>query len=169
MNKKKEAKKKGDTPPIHGIALDKESAQRLTRLGESTGLSAADVIAQALKFWEDKGLTQPTTTPRPTTELPQLERLLKQEHAHLLAQLDKRLQQFAQHPTPDEEEARRVMPEPTRKQLVQEALKLRDEGLSWGRIADLFNRRGQATLSGIGKWHGQTLGHWIRRETGEEP
>ncbi|MEG3640867.1 hypothetical protein [Magnetococcus sp. PR-3] len=173
MAKKKESKKKSGA--TDGVALDKESTRRLARLSESTGISPADVIAQALKHWEEQGLTQPASNTQTPNALPTsgqtpntvqaTEQMIQKAHEHLLAQLDKRLSHSSAQPLPDLGEPRRAMNEKERTTLVKEASQLREEGLSWGRIADMFNQRGQPTLSGVGKWHGQTLGHWIRRET----
>ncbi|OSM02566.1 hypothetical protein [Magnetofaba australis] len=139
------------------LALDVESNERLKRLRDQTGLPPAEVIAMALKFWEEH--TQPGQT---DPLVASMRKVVREELKSITLNSD------AASSTPLTEDGERAaLPPQEREALIQEALKLRQEGQSWNRIAENFNRRGQATLSGVGKWHGQTLGNWMRRETSE--
>jgi hypothetical protein len=52
-----------------------------------------------------------------------------------------------------------------REVLVEKAEKLKNEGMSLVRIADIFNEEKLSTLSGNGKWYPSSIGMLLKRRT----
>jgi hypothetical protein len=141
MTIKSETKKQAKTVPLLETPVNNDLTDRLQRISEQTGLSSHDLFQKWILQEESLiGLIQnsggqtsqePEASPASRQEEPAVQKKGAKANAHSGASY--------------------------RKVLLRRMQKLKKEGMTLKKIAEIFNDENLPTLSGKGKWHASSV------------
>lgn len=138
-------RRKGGYVNYRSLSTDQFAAikEALGTLAENQGrqTAALEKIAESLATLVSTGMTTTGSLPKPEISPPSPP-----------VDVD-----ATEHATKSTTENEPTSPPQTRAEMVGLIHQLREEGLSYEKIADIFESKQIATLSGRGKWRGQTI------------